>query len=194
MNGDSFKCLNCNGEIKYPISPVLYCSECCKQEAELIRYTRACNEDGRIEYEDVQQAIQIKLAHVLAGGYDRKRRTIPQAIRDQVFERDMKECVLCGEKGEEIDHINGPDGCLENLQLLCSDCHRNKTLESIEVADPDDPIYAVIAGRHKKILERIESPVPLRLCDQDDWSIKWREYMAERRKALNAKTKPLNEK
>lgn len=190
MNGESFDCLNCDGEIKYPTSPVLYCSQCCKQEAELIRYARACNEVGRVEYEDVQQAIQIKLAHVLAGGYDRKRRTVSQELRDQVFERDQRECVICGEEGNEIDHINGPDNCLVNLQLLCSDCHRNKTLESIEVADPDDPRYAVIEERYKKILERIESPIPLRLCDQDDWSEKWRDYTTERRKALSAKTKP----
>jgi 5-methylcytosine-specific restriction endonuclease McrA len=192
MDGESFNCLNCDCEIKYPTKPVLYCSECCKQEAELIRYARACSEDGRIEYEDVQQAIQIKLAHVLAGGYDLKRRTLPKPLRDKVIERDHGECVICGENGEEIDHINGPDNCLENLQLLCSDCHRDKTLESIEAADPNDPKYAAMAKRHIAILERIDSPTPKRLCDQDDWSKKWRDYISERRIILNSKTTPSN--
>ena len=190
MNGESFKCLNCDADIKYPTSPVLYCSECCKQEAELIRYARACTKDGRIKYQDVQEAIQIKLAHVLAGGYDRKRRTLPQSLRDKVIERDHGECVICGEDGEEIDHIAGPDNGLDNLQLLCSDCHRNKTLESIETVDPDDPIYAVIAEKHEDIINRIDSPTPMRLCDQDDWNTKWRDYISERRKILNSKTKP----
>lgn len=54
-------------------------------------------------------------------------------LRSKVIRRDRGRCVKCGAKGTEVDHIrNVADGgrwVLENLQLLCEDCHQIKIQE-----------------------------------------------------------------
>ena len=75
-----------------------------------------------------------------------QRRKFNIEIRDLVFKRDNYTCQLCGKSGIElqVDHIQpvvGPEGfttwdayidqlfCDEsNLQVLCLDCHKSKTL------------------------------------------------------------------
>lgn len=43
----------------------------------------------------------------------------------------------CGTRGSECDHvIAGDDHRVENLQWLCSTCHRRKTLREREAARP----------------------------------------------------------
>ena len=54
-------------------------------------------------------------------------------VRQYLIERDIYECVKCGNKGEwmgeklplQLDHINGinKDNRLENYQWLCPNCH-----------------------------------------------------------------------
>lgn len=60
--------------------------------------------------------------------YDWKKR------RDAVVRRDGFRCVICGSYGPlEVDHIipvaKGGSWEPTNLQTLCSDCHRRKTLD-----------------------------------------------------------------
>ena len=60
-------------------------------------------------------------------------------IREEVFKRDNYTCVKCGTKAKvmedlECDHIipiflGGSEFDKENLQTLCSDCHKRKTAE-----------------------------------------------------------------
>lgn len=61
---------------------------------------------------------------------DRKER-LPsdwQARRRVVIHRDGGKCQQCGQAGTDVDHkIAGDDHSLNNLQLLCVDCHKAKT-------------------------------------------------------------------
>ena len=58
-----------------------------------------------------------------------------QLLRLRAFERDAWRCVRCGRAGRlEADHIvplhkGGAPYALDNIQSLCSDDHRQKTLE-----------------------------------------------------------------
>ena len=61
---------------------------------------------------------------------DRKRWAL---LRLRIFERDGWRCVRCGKAGRlEADHVvplhKGGDPYFgENLQTLCTDCHRSKS-------------------------------------------------------------------
>lgn len=53
-------------------------------------------------------------------------------IRQQVLARDGYICANCGTYGNEVDHRDNTRGpgydSLDNLQVLCSDCHKQKTM------------------------------------------------------------------
>lgn len=60
-----------------------------------------------------------------------KRETIPQHVKDKVWQRDNGMCVDCGSKEKlEFDHIipfsKGGSSSYRNLQLLCEPCNRKK--------------------------------------------------------------------
>ena len=53
-------------------------------------------------------------------------------IRKQVLRRDGHECVKCGSRAKEVDHIiaivnGGSEFDKSNLQSMCHPCHANKT-------------------------------------------------------------------
>lgn len=57
-------------------------------------------------------------------------------IRSKINERDGSQCRYCGKEDEylELDHIisvraGGPVCDIGNIQLLCHNCHKKKTLE-----------------------------------------------------------------
>ena len=55
-------------------------------------------------------------------------------LRRKVLERDNYTCVICGKPAEEIDHIvpismGGAMFDMNNLQSLCKQCHKEKTIE-----------------------------------------------------------------
>jgi len=61
-----------------------------------------------------------------------KRKSIPQDVRDKVWNRDSGKCVECDSKENlEFDHIipvaKGGANTYRNLQLLCEDCNRSKS-------------------------------------------------------------------
>jgi hypothetical protein len=72
---DAGRCANC-GQSALPASP-LFCSEVCSQTAKLVRYARRKVLDGTVDRPDIAEAIQIRLALILGGGYPAKARTIP---------------------------------------------------------------------------------------------------------------------
>lgn len=159
--------------------PWLFCSSLCNDYAHLIRYWRRVSRDGRLEADPtVDYAIKIQIAFLLAGGYDRKTRTIPPETRALVIERD-RVCVRCGRPGAEIDHIDGSSNDPGNLQLLCVDCHHAKTDANLVPASPDQS--ALIAAIY---LERVVPDQPALLCDSDDWATVERTLRAERRARL----------
>jgi 5-methylcytosine-specific restriction endonuclease McrA len=60
-----------------------------------------------------------------------RREVIPRDIRLAVFERDGGRCVECGSNFDiQYDHVipfsMGGASTVENLQILCSDCNRQK--------------------------------------------------------------------
>ena len=61
-----------------------------------------------------------------------KRKTIPQNVKDKVWNRDDGKCVECGSNENlEFDHIipfsKGGANTYRNLQLLCEHCNRSKS-------------------------------------------------------------------
>lgn len=52
----------------------------------------------------------------------------PEHIRQATLRRDNHTCVICGQPGNQADHIN-PQGehHLSNMQTLCLSCHKIKT-------------------------------------------------------------------
>ena len=62
----------------------------------------------------------------------RKRKSIPQSVKDKVWNRDGGKCVDCGSNENlEFDHIiphsKGGADTYRNLQLLCEPCNRSKS-------------------------------------------------------------------
>ena len=52
-------------------------------------------------------------------------------IRRKVLRRDKYRCQICGNRGNEVDHIieiqDGGLSVMENLRTLCHNCHKRKT-------------------------------------------------------------------
>jgi 5-methylcytosine-specific restriction endonuclease McrA len=175
-------CLNCD----QPTPPVsgqakLYCSEECAEEAKTVRYVRGCIRDGRIEKPDVREAVQIRLAIVVGGGYPEKERHVPPATRKAVIERDGGLCKQCGRPGTDVDHIEGSSNEMENLQLLCRACHNKKTITGFVPMSPEHREKA------NELHARINARKPMRPCDDDQrWMALYPQIQAERRAALKA--------
>ena len=100
-----FLCLNCDQPMTLIRQVKLFCSEACADEAKLVRYARRCISDGRINQPDVQEAIQIRIAHALSGGYSERERRVPLSVRRAVFDRDGGRCQGCGRPGTDIDTV-----------------------------------------------------------------------------------------
>lgn len=165
-------CVNCGRSFRGKRSDTPFCGLQCKGEAKAVRYARGKHR----EYpsgppEDIKEAMRMKVAHALGGGYDSAARRLTQETRDVIIERDGGLCVLCGQAGTEIDHIEGPSSDLSNLRLLCRDCHLTVThAHFIPVTDE------ATKGRRDWLLTRITVPEPLLACDGEAWSSAWRQW------------------
>lgn len=64
-------------------------------------------------------------------GNQHRRKQLPKdwtKIRAQVIRRDHGTCVICGQPGNHVDHIErGSNHSLDNLRLLCQHCHMART-------------------------------------------------------------------
>ena len=97
-------CPNCG---KRSNNTNLFCSELCQQEAITIRYCRRVSRDEqKCLKHDIQEGIGIRLMMLLGGGYPANARKLPQALREQILERDSFACRICGEAATQIDHID----------------------------------------------------------------------------------------
>lgn len=189
-NAIGLTCFNCGGllgELRYPY---IYCSELCAQEADLVRYARAVTSDGRILRPDVAEAVQIRIGMVLAGGYPTRERTLSASQRAAIFERDGGRCRICGGIAMQIDHINDDPVLVAreindsaNLQAVCDDCHRAKTLALFVPAGPDQQAKAA------ELRRRIDAQAPTRPSDDErTWKIQWRRHASERRALIKTNT------
>lgn len=161
-------CANCFDPLPADEShrPWLFCTDMCHSIAIDVRYWRGViRDEKRLGDPEIQSALNVRIAHLLAGGYHAMARRIPAAVRALVLERD-KVCVLCGCAGKEIDHIDGDSNDPENLQLLCSPCHYQKTSSHFVRATPEQEAW--IDGLEQ---ERVRPEAPALLCDDPDWKI-----------------------
>jgi integrase len=160
----------------------LFCSQYCRQAAEVVRYVRGCRRDGRDQLEDVREAIRMRLAMVLGGGYPERQRVVSAETRAEVFRRVGGCCEQCGRMldferstGDRdaiatIQHVHGDSNELENLQAFCRRCN---------IDDARSKFVPLQAGtdeaRMAAELERRWSAVePQRLCDDDlEWKTSW---------------------
>jgi 5-methylcytosine-specific restriction endonuclease McrA len=169
-------CQNCNKELEIEQAKAgkLYCSEKCNQIAGTVRYGRKALKDGRWHSPDVQEAIRMRIAHILGGGYPEKARRVPPEMRAFIFTRDNHTCVLCGAPADTIDHINGSVNTPDNLRALCRSC--NMARVKMIPATPEQTKQA------RAFLARIQAKEPLRICDDEEiWDSIWREIAAETR-------------
>lgn len=176
-------CLNCDNLIDNPAWPYLYCSELCKQEAKYVRYHRACFLDGRAEREDVQLALQIRLAMILGGGYPDKERHLKRSLRAKIFDRDKGLCYICGKVGNQIDHtfefpdrgINDPS----NLRVICEKCHNIKTTANFVKITPET--HPEKWEHAQKLKIRVFGPDVPKICDDElTWKENWLKVAIER--------------
>lgn len=170
------RCANCFQSLPDDVEG-LFCDAWCNEIADNVRYWRRVQRDGRIAGPDVQQALRTRAAFMLTGGYDSLGRRLPAKTRSLVKERDGGKCVACGKPGTEIDHIAGSSSDLDNLQLLCGDCHQAKTRQSMVPAGTEE--QEII----KQFLEHRVLPDPAtRIADdQVAWPGRWRQLKSERR-------------
>lgn len=172
------RCANCDTTLDVRIEG-LFCSELCRQTADLVRYARRKVQQGQVDDPDIAWALQIRMALLLGGGYPGPERRLSRATRDAVIERDQV-CTSCGAPGVEIDHIEGSSDDLSNLQLLCTECHRAKTRAMLVTAPPEKQEEA----RALWAL-RVLPPTATRLCDDTErWPSEWRLLKARRREHL----------
>lgn len=175
------RCANCMAELPRQIEG-LFCSELCQQTAKDIRYWRSISRDGRIDQPDVKQALQVRVAHLLAGGYPERARRLSTEVRQAVWERDQGRCRQCGAPGEEIDHISDSSPALGNLQLLCASCHQRKTEEWMVPASAESKRQIEKLWR-----ERVAPDEPAYLCDdQEQWAVLHRQLRKQRKQRLLA--------
>lgn len=173
-------CVNCDQPISLTTQVRLFCSEVCGDEARFVRYVRRCTGDGRIKRPDVREAIKIKFAHILSGGYPAKERRLSKSQREAVFSRDEWRCQECGQPGTTIDHVSGSSNEIENLRLLCRACHNKKTASGFVEIAPEQKEQV------KRLRSRTQTKVPQRSCDDEQqWPTLYRRLMKSRRAALS---------
>lgn len=182
-----FSCVNCGQVFVVSKHAALYCSQRCHEDAKLVRYARACIKDGRINDPLVYNAIRTReaFAYSKKGYYDEKARRVAREVRTAVTELDKGLCRMCGAVGTDVDHIDGDSNDLDNLQLLCDDCHDEKTRSNMAIVAPGDERYEEVRARASELWSRIESPVPLRPCDDEaNWNDLYPQLLAEQRRLL----------
>lgn len=169
-------CANCLAELPDAVVGP-YCSTWCAEVCGHVRYMRAVLRDGRIEDPLVRTAIQTNGAFLLIGGYRSLGRRLNLARREEVKRRDAGLCQACGKPGTDIDHISGSSDELDNLQLLCGDCHLAKTAEQMTEAAPESA-----AALQALFMTRVAPEEPRLLADDET---QW----ADARKGLQAARK-----
>jgi len=164
-----FSCVNCDGTIPWNQKKKIYCGNFCKEQAKDIRWIRGTIIRGVYNDPDVVIARKTRIAHLNAGGYLSLNRRIPNQTRFAVMQKNDDKCANCGKTDangtHEVDHIAGSSNSIDNLQLLCVPCHREKTMSNIVSVREDDPRREGMEIHVKELKERIFSPNPIKLCD-----------------------------
>jgi hypothetical protein len=172
-------CANCLDLLDGQVSG-LFCSKWCSETASSVRYSRRVFRDGRINDPDVRDAVRTRLAFLPSGGYAALGRNLSPQLRTAVKERDGGLCQACGQPGTEINHIASSSSDMANLQLLCHDCHMQKTAASMVPAD--ELTRALIS---ELLNDRVYVAEPRLLADDEiNWEKMWRRLKTERKHRL----------
>ena len=171
-------CQNCDAPLTLEQARhgALFCGEQCQQTAKAVRYARAPLRDGRYQRDPlVYEAVELKIAFVLSGGYPEKARRLSPAQREAIFVRDDRRCRLCGAPATTIDHIASSSSDPANLRALCEPCNRGRV--QLRPAPPEEQ------AEGEAIWVRIEATQPLRRCDDEkQWNELRKEIAAEYRR------------
>jgi hypothetical protein len=173
-------CASCDAALEME-NQTLFCSEFCLQVADFVRYARGVIRDpARANDPEVTDAIKVRMAILMGGGYPAKVRHLSDEQRAVITERDGGVCKECGAPANEIDHIAGSSADPSNLQLLCHQHHMDKTKGSFVPANAGQKAWA-----NELWDTRIYVDTPLRLCDnRERWGKEWRALKKERAERL----------
>ena len=81
---------------------------------------------------------------------------------------------MCGEPGDEIDHINGSSSDAANLQLLCDTCHNKKTVANFKPIAKDS--HPEEWAKAERLWFRASAQKPVLICDSDSWDSDWKSW------------------
>lgn len=167
-----FKCVNCNNIIPWARPQKLFCKDICKDEADYVRYHRKAISENRHEIEEIRDAIEARKLSVVSGGYPSKTRKIPKLLREKILTLANNQCAVCKKKGNEIDHIKGSSNDLNNLQVLCWNCHISKSKKNYSSIKRDDPDAYEKIMKHIELEKRVKLKKPLVACDDHNtWNL-----------------------
>ena len=98
---------------------------CPTRTSELLVWDRQRRQDARL---DRLRKIRAR-DEDLAGS---RRERIPEEVRAFVWERDGAQCTRCGAEDDlQFDHVipvaKGGGNAIDNIQILCGDCNRQKS-------------------------------------------------------------------
>lgn len=188
-------CANCESPAVTVKNP-LWCSSACQQAAKLVRYVRARRAQGTHQRPDIVEAIEMKMAHVLAGGYPETERRVPAAIRAEVFRRAGGRCQNCGrplalefstlDSGAlfTVQHVAGDSNSISNLQAFCRRCNMADAKANFVRIHPS----SLHAAQAAELEARWLSPEPLRLCDDHtQWASVWRHKKRAAREVVRSR-------
>lgn len=172
-------CLGCDKDVG-ALWMDLFCTPLCREEATLVRYWRRKIVDGTAAWPAIAHAINVRLKLIKGGGYNEAERGKARRHKPQLLARSGGLCEMgCGRAGEEIDHRDGDSNSLNNLQWLCTECHRVKTETRMRLdASPHS------LRTHADIHRRAYAPAPLRECDNEqEWARRERRLREARRRS-----------
>jgi 5-methylcytosine-specific restriction enzyme A len=148
---DLIKCGHCNSNTDSSLfitvvgysggGGVSFCKKCSKELINFIENLGGTVEStsGRLDETAYVSKQEIKnWIGTVTTSTNRTRKTIPAALRHEVFKRDNYKCRECGISKDyrplDVDHIvsvaQGGSDELDNLQLLCRDCNSAKDKRS----------------------------------------------------------------
>jgi len=169
-------CVECEKTVRLTGYPRVYCSDKCRQVLKLVHYGRRVYRDGRIEDPLVRDAIQMRIAHILGGGYHETERKLTPQTRKAVLGRDHGVCQICGQPATDIDHIAGDSSNLDNLRTLCRACNMAEAERGFRPATP------AMVREFDQLMERILAEQPLfERDDEHGWDVRYRQMAADQR-------------
>jgi hypothetical protein len=129
-------CIICGKKFTPNLRRKLHCSKNCMHESHRRRAIVNCAHCGKPfsrENRNRRYCSSDCYGQSMLGKSPRKGKEFTRAVRRAIRQRDQNQCVLCGSTIKlEFDHIVpaslGGDNSINNGQLLCHKCHREKSL------------------------------------------------------------------